>query len=84
MFLLVFGVRYICMMDLSSTSRTDLSVSLYSLLVSIGNGSCLWIAHCFAFCFHPWMSKESLLPLLWLWKDFVARVSQRALLDSRS
>lgn len=45
---------------------------LYNLLVSIGNGSCVWIACFFAFCFHPWMSKERLLPLLWLWKDFVA------------
>lgn len=54
---------------------------------SIGNGSCVWVACSaayFAFHFHLRMSKEKFLPPLWPWKDFVARVSQRALLDSRS
>lgn len=62
----------------------NLITSLYDLLASIGNDSCVWIACCFAFCFHPRMSRGRLLPLLWLWKDFVNWVSQRALLDSCS
>lgn len=83
-FLLALGGGCTCVMDLSSTIRTNLSTFLYDLLASIGNGSCVWIPCCFASCFHPRMSKGRLLPLLWLWKDFVNQVSQRTLLDSCS
>lgn len=76
-FLLTFGGGCKCVMDLSSPIRTNLSTSLYDLLSSIGNGSCVWVACCFAFCFHPRISKGRRLPLLWLWKDFVNQVSQR-------